>query len=510
MKISAFTKQALWWAGALIGVEVVSTLVLNNTTLNTVACLLVGLVVFWLGWKKPTLGLAALALELFVGSKGYLLQMSLGSSAVSLRIVMTGLFFLGWLINFFQQGSVKELANLFRDKRAYLVLFIVIGYATMRGMMLHNPDVYADGNAWGDWLLLFPVLDVTWRYRDRIRRDVMPVFVVGIFWLAIKTIGLEYVFSHGFTTVSAAAYAWSRHTGVAEITWMLANAFRIFMQSYIYAIAALIAAMGWWISASVVPAKAGIQPRPGDLGWVPASARMTKNQKLLAWWTMAASTVILGISLSRSFWIGASVGIVAMLAILTLKKVAWWKKLLGPLSAALAGVAVIFAVLAFPFPHVDVASLSALLSSRSDIGQEAAAVSRWHLLPVLWNKIEQHPILGSGFGATVTYQSEDPRIVSQTGGTYTTYAFEWGWLDHWIKFGIIGIPLIAYLLWSLGKRLWKLDEPLWLKTSAVAALIALATVHFFTPYLNHPLGFLFFFVGEGMILSSGVKQHELS
>ena len=166
------------------------------------------------------------------------------------------------------------------------------------------------------------------------------------------------------------------------------------------------------------------------------------------------------------------------------------------------------AVIAFPIPHVNVASLLDLFGSRTNL-EEAAAASRWNLLPILWHKIEEHPILGSGFGATVTYKSEDPRILAQNpNGMYTTYAFEWGWLEHWVKFGIIGIPLILFLLCSLAWRLWKLDEPVWLRATAVSSLVALGVVHVFTPYLNHPLGFLFFFVGEGMILSSHAELRE--
>ena len=53
--------------------------------------------------------------------------------------------------------------------------------------------------------------------------------------------------------------------------------------------------------------------------------------------------------------------------------------------------------------------------------------------------------MGRGFGATVTYQTRDPRILADNGsGEYTTYAFEWGWLDIWLKLGIFG--LAAYFL----------------------------------------------------------------
>jgi hypothetical protein len=106
--------------------------------------------------------------------------------------------------------------------------------------------------------------------------------------------------------------------------------------------------------------------------------------------------------------------------------------------------------------------------------------------------------LGSGFGATVTYVSRDPRVVQSTGGVYTTYAFEWGWLEHWIKFGILGIPLLLFVLVRLARRILASQLPKEQKQVLVLSLIALAAVHISTPYLNHPLGFAWLVALEGM------------
>jgi hypothetical protein len=134
---------------------------------------------------------------------------------------------------------------------------------------------------------------------------------------------------------------------------------------------------------------------------------------------------------------------------------------------------------------------------------DAAAESRWNLLPVLMKKIGQTPILGSGFGATVTYKTEDPRILAQNpSGLYTTYAFEWGWLEHWIKFGILGIPVMLWLLLSVAWRTWKTDGEWWIRAGFVSSLAALGVIHVFTPYLNHPLGFGFLLAAEGWVTAN--------
>ena len=122
-------------------------------------------------------------------------------------------------------------------------------------------------------------------------------------------------------------------------------------------------------------------------------------------------------------------------------------------------------------------------------------------------KIKEHPILGSGFGAQVSYRSSDPRVLAQNpDGLYTTYAFEWGWLEHWIKFGIIGFGLMIVIVWRLGERILKTPAPDWMRYGLFASLIALAVTHIFTPYLNHPLGLGYLMMLEGWVVLSGGKS----
>jgi O-antigen ligase len=132
-----------------------------------------------------------------------------------------------------------------------------------------------------------------------------------------------------------------------------------------------------------------------------------------------------------------------------------------------------------------------VLSDRATQTNESAIGSRWALLPELWSSILDAPLLGSGFGKTVTYYSSDPRVLlNNPTGEYTTYAFEWGWLDIWLKLGLLG--LISYL-WLIVMQIIKIGrfrgefKPL-SRLSLLAILATLTTVHIFTPYINHPLG----------------------
>jgi O-antigen ligase len=112
-------------------------------------------------------------------------------------------------------------------------------------------------------------------------------------------------------------------------------------------------------------------------------------------------------------------------------------------------------------------------------------------LPVLWKEVSASPLWGKGFGTTVTYVTSDPRItLSTTDGKYTTYAFEWGWLDLWLKTGLIGVLGYLWLFYMLLSDCYRLMRRGDSRALAVGlSLSALGVLHFFTPYLNHPLGF---------------------
>jgi hypothetical protein len=364
------------------------------------------------------------------------------------------------MVNVIQDRTWTSLASWLRQHLQYLVLGLVLVYALVRGLLLSVPSlVIADANAWGSLILLLPAVDLARRYREDCKVYLLPALSAGFIWLVVETCFLAYLFSHDFSALSPAVYLWIRKTGVGEVTRVVGSVFRVFFQSHIYALPVLFLSWSW------------MGAHPG---------KPKKN----VWIACAVSTSVLLISLSRSFWLGAAAGGVASLMLLTIQRTGWWKRLPYALGAVIAGTLLTAALVLFPIPKTGGASLLDVLRARADTG-EAAASTRWVLLPALVEKIKQHPLLGSGFGATVSYASKDPHILQMTqGGLYTTYAFEWGWLEHWIKFGILGVPLMLWIVVGLAVRLWKQETmPFWLRVGSVSSLVGLMVVHAFTPYL---------------------------
>jgi GT2 family glycosyltransferase len=471
----------LAWFITVLSLEFISVLTIFRDDWNAIAIIAAGLAVGVISYKRPTLGIAVILLELLIGSKGYLLQLWGWPGVFSLRMILFACFLAGWSGNFIMHGNVKRLAYAFWDRKEWVLLFLAVAYGAIRGALAGNEFLFADANAWGFLLLLFPVLDLAQRQNDRLRGDVLPVLFAGPMWLAVKTVGLEYLFSHGFPSISPEAYLWVRRTGVGEVTLMTANAFRIFMQSYIWYVPALIIGASWILRKKIQNPKSEIRNAHG--------------------WLIAAF-VVLGISLSRSIWIGCMAGLIA-LGWFYRKELLKSRRLIGRIILdGVIALAAIFAILAFPLPRVDVASLGELFGSRAS-AMDDAAVSRWNLLPVIVSKIKEAPVMGHGFGATVTYETKDPRILAQNpDGMYTTYAFEWGWLEHWVKLGVIGFGIVLFLVYRLLRRTWALQGPKWLVYGVFASLVGIAVTHVFSPYFNHPLGLGMLLAVEGWLTCS--------
>ncbi|MBP9869244.1 O-antigen ligase family protein [Patescibacteria group bacterium] len=477
--ISWIQSKPLWvkWVFAIIALEVISLATVFVPEARAIATILAGGIMALVAIRRPEIGLAALLAELAIGSKGALLKIPEGAEVdggTSLRIVLTFAFLVGWFVNYLQsKPRWKEIRSFPKERWAWIALGGIVFWGTVRGATLHNAFFMSDANAWVYLILLVPVVDIATRNREKLIEQGWAALAAALLWLPIKTLALLYVWSHTIKSLSHPLYLWVRRTGVGEVTLVTGNLFRVFIQSQIYAL------VGFF----------GILLAPKDFFW-----------SALGKWLIIGSAVSLMIGLSRSLWIGLAFGGLVLLGLVW--KTQGKKEILpvfgrGIFAVLVAGI-IIGQLISFPLPRIEAGSLKTLFGSRVGTG-DAAAESRWNLLPILVNKIKEAPILGSGFGASVTYASKDPRILAQNpNGMYTTYAFEWGWLEHWIKFGILGIPIMLWVLISLGRRVWISEAPLNFRIAFVATFVGLAALHVFTPYLNHPLGFGVLLAGEAL------------
>lgn len=455
--------HSLW---LLLAVELLSWLSYGYPAWRTLMTIVVLVVILALACYRLQYGIAAVLAELVVGSQGYLLGIT--SPNISGRLGLFAVVMLATFIWIIRDRKIYLLQT--RYWKWYLALVVMLGLATITALIYGNDPktIFLDANG---YLFIAMILPFTQAIRQR--EDLYRLFSVllaGVMILAIQTAIVLFMFSHSgaFQLYLPDLYRWLRDFRLAEISPQDNNFIRVFFQSHIYIVFA-------FIFASVAYIK------QWKLRWVLP--------------LLSGTLTLVLISYSRSFWV-AMLGVIGVLTILAGKY--FWKYLLWVSVGAVVGVALTLGIINVPlFGSGSGVSASSLLTERTtDLTTEVGGGSRIALLKPLATAAVQRPLLGSGFGTTVTYATLDPRAQQTSNtGLYTTYAFEWGYLDLWLKFGLFGTLLYVAILAAIIVRLaiqakasTVLSDQVLLLTTAVG-LLAVAAIHMLTPYLNHPLGF---------------------
>jgi len=482
---------------------------------NEAAFFIIVFLTLILSLYKLEYGVWIVLAELFIGSKGYLFFFEHNGLIVSIRIALWLVVMAVWLgkaLSGFMKKTMKRNRRAESDSEPvygleflrssyfpyFLVLFLFMIWGVANGVANGNEfnNVFFDFNGWLYFALVFPIFHIIESPQPSFAKAtegrppfdkggnyaVLQIFTAAIIWLSVKTFFLLFVFSHNMTSVTEEIYRWTRVNGLGEITLMKGGFYRIFFQSHIFAL------IGFFVFLILLSDRLINQSLFKD----------KKNYYLLS--AVCGLLSVILITFSRSFWVGLIFGLFfCLFAFLFFYKIGR-KKILkisvlliacGAISIALVAVLV-----KFPYPSpIGGFSTSEILSERaSKIKGEAAVSSRWALLGELWSEIKKNPLAGQGFGTTVTYLSSDPRVLERSPtGEYTTYAFEWGWLDIWLKLGLFG--MLSYLL-LLGKifsdlrfKISDLRSPeRQIIFALTVGLAVVAVVSVFSPYMNHPLG----------------------
>lgn len=477
IQIKLFTKLFFYTFLAITFLEVVSFYAYFNPLINNVGFFLIVLIALILSLRKIEYGLYLILAELFIGSKGYLFSFDFQGVLISIRIGLFLVILVVWLLKLIKNRDfVFKNSPLFRW---YLILFLFIIWGLINGYLNKNSlaNIFFDFNGWLYFLMIFAFFSAltTW---EKIQSAFQVIFAAS-FYLILKTVALLYLFSHQISYLLPSLYKWVRQTGVGEITHMPNNFYRIFFQSHIY-----IVCLFFLIALLLISFK---------------RKDFCKKDYLGFWLLGLFSTLVIFTSYSRSFWLGALFGLVGLYYLiffilkLTMKKAFLVSILL--LITIFTAYFLAYGIVKLPWPKPSAITGGLIEERTKDITTEAGSISRFQLLSPLIDKIKAKPIFGSGFGTTITYQTKDPRYLAiHPDGIYTTYAFEWGYLDIWVKIGLFG--LLAYLtliyqFFRLGRRIFtKITNPTGqtLTLGLLLGLFLLVMINVTTPYLNHPLG----------------------
>ena len=453
MSLGTTVFASLWGLTALAYAAYISS------EISLVLLGLVFLVTFILALKRLPIALGIAFIELMAFSHGHLIRAELFGFTLSLRMVLFAGIMLATGVLLLQ--GKRPMKESFPRPLVLLIAAIALGITIGAAF---NPvgDVFADGNGYLYILYILPASMVVWNVS---KLKIMRTLILSVAaYISSLTLVLIYLFSHVGVSTQRVIYTFIRDLRIAEVTQVSDVIYRIFSPAQFFII------IGFFILLVLVVQK-----------------KASSGEILL----LGLFTSSLIASLSRSFWAAIGVGGIALL-ILLISNRTQIKRILGSiwrvLLVSLGGVALLWVLVAIPIPNTS-ASLGDFrdtIESRTD--DDVAISSRWNLLSPMWTEIKENPLVGKGFGETVQYTSDDPRVrEANPDGIIEVYAFEWGWIDLWLKMGILGpiamIWLSMYIITGLLKQ----------NTSALflalgSGVIALAAAHFFSPYLNHPIG----------------------
>lgn len=447
----------------------------------------------WLLLKDIRWGILLPLIELAWGSFGSELFWEVGSIQLSLRIVMFGIFITVWFIQTYITKKYDRFAIASPVGVSFVVLVGIVLWGVVIGFLRDNGlgNVFFDANAY--IYILYVPLWIQALVRTPIK-DVVTVIIATAAALSIKTLLLFHVFVNQYDAANIAfVYIWLRDTRIGEITRAGGSLWRIFIQSQIF-----IATVFMWYVV-----------------YITTRLNLRYRSALM----IAASVLIaaLMVSMSRSYWLGVAVALVIAALVGVRYLIPRWRQFIRAVTSLIGSAVIaigITSVLVF-LPYFGAEPVAQTLFNRLASTSDAAGISRLHLLPPLIAAVSEHPIIGKGFGATVTYQSSDPRIKSalNPSGTVTTFAFEWGYLDQWLKLGAIMLiafgAVIMYQFYR-GWRVIKLGTPHAILIAGIlAGLLCVMIVHAFSPYLNHPLGLGYFMFTMVMLEVIALKKiHE--
>ena len=464
----------LFWttlAGTLASL-ILGFIVLGNpaSAVLTVLCAVAALA---LSLYRLEYGLYLAFAELFTFSHGHLFSITINGFEVSARIAIFVGVMLAWLIRHIR-GPFPSLPRPWRLLLAAIVIGLVTG-------AINNPllDVFKDGNAYGYLLYLLPVLSISWTALQK--NQLLQVLTGSAAAVTTTTLSILYLFTHLPEPVMRAVYTFVRDTRLAELTRIAGDIFRIFLQAQFSVLILL-----FLFSAAVV------------VFW------KKRQEQAVIFFGLAFAVSVMIISLSRSFWIGLIAGGIVFVLASFSQRVWTFKEAITfapvKLLLLLTSLSILWITIAFPFPTpANVSVFGSILKERTTDVDDSAISSRWNLLPEMWTVIKQSPILGSGFGTKVAFESDDPRVRAvYPDGKWRTYSFEWGWLDAWLKMGVFGPIALFWVGFTLARGLFfnLKRENGWISLGLLCSLAALFATHVFSPYLNHPigLGFLIFLV----------------
>jgi hypothetical protein len=522
---SLFKKSLL----IIAAINLLSFLAYNSQVINWLSFIFILMITALIAWRNLFYGVLILLGELMISSQGHLFDLKIYSFVFSLRMGIFAVILIVALVQFLifdfkflikSQYLISNIQYFIKEYKFYILLALFVVWGIVNGLLNNNSlnFLYQDANGYLFFLLL-PVFILAFKekkatsYKLPARKaslakaggqatSLVSIWAAAIAWQFIISVSLLFLYGHLdiFWRGMVLLYAWFRDQRIIEVGLYKYNFYRVFMQSQIYTLTGLFIFLSTWVFVS---------KKNNRSKFLISNFKFLNNFQFSNFpisFTLVGIIVVLIISLSRSFWLAGFITFAAFIIFYLYSQRPKIKILFYQsthfLFIILIALMIVAMVLLAPIGKVPGFKTLSSLPERAAKTEEPALNSRWELLPVLWRNIRTSFLFGNGFGSTVTYKTSDPRYLEAHPDNpyYTTFAFEWGWLDIWYKIGLLG--LLTYLL-VIGSVLYRISNFKFqisnLHIGLFFGLIALVIVNFFTPFLNHPLGISYLLLTDAVL-----------
>ena len=411
-----------------------------NPVNSLVAGLILVIAVYFL-IKKDVRGWLIVAGEIILGGGGGYLAIQGISLRTCLLIVSLTIFFI--------QKIKDKRYEILKENRiiSYLLSLILIWvlFSSLSGLYYgHNLKlVFSDFIPYLFLLYYFPLREL-WK-NEKFKQVVLPMLIAAVLGNAIFILITFAGFSSGLLTLQDSYYHWFRDVAGGKITDLGFNFYRLILNEHLLLVPLLL----FFVN------------------------KCLKERVWLCWLLLLALTITLSVNFTRIYFVALFVGLLFLFTRLNWKK--WLLYSAGTL-VLLFGSFTALHLTASRGQNLGWELWGLRIQSVVSPQIEESSLSRMLLLPKIWEKIKNHPILGEGLGATITVYSP---VLKQT---VTTPHLDWGYLEIIAEMGLIGLAFwLAFVIYLLKESREKF---------ILATLAALLVINLTSPALFHVLGII--------------------
>ncbi len=433
-----------------LALRLLSFILVDYPILENILVIIIVLALIFTYYQNPRWAWFFLLIEIFIGGAGQFLSLADISLRSWLLIVFLALYFghLAWQKNF----SAFKLPS--QAEYFFWPLLVLLTASGLLGLANNNilSNVLADFVPFAYFLLIFPAKEfIKEKANQQLLFNGLLALLIGS---AIWSLFNYVVFVSGFHLVHDNYYQWLRDINLGKITQVTQYYYRIVFPEHLLIVPLLLLLNSHWLKV---------------------------KDKLITWSVVAAS-LILALNFSRGYFLGLAAGL------LFLKYKNSWKNWLRACITAFLIIFLLFTginFLASGGRSFGGEIMGLRLTSFTVPTIEESSNNRILLLPAIWEKIEQEPLLGQGLGQSLSFYNAQGKLT-------TTRHFDWGYLEMWAEWGLFPLIFFILLLFTIIRELIaNLNKNQALALGLLAGLISLLVINLTSPALFHVLGIVY-------------------